>query len=58
MVLTMTDLMEKPLKEILNELDVAEVKTHPDSNNVIQAIEVKYVPKKEGSDEKKRNAFD
>lgn len=57
MALTMTDLTQKPLKDILGEMDVAEVKMHPDSNNVVQAIEVKYVPKKEDSDEKKRNAF-
>lgn len=42
--MTLTEMYNKPMKEVLQECRVVEQKVHTDDNGTIKAIEVKYVP--------------
>ena len=41
----MNDLIDKPLAETLNSMDLVDFKVHSDDNGTIRSIEMKYVPK-------------
>ena len=43
--MTLTDLYNKPMKEVLNNCDIVEQKVHTDDNGDVVAIEMKYKPK-------------
>lgn len=45
----LTELYNKPLIEALKELELTDMKIHPDERGAIKALELKYTEKNEGS---------
>ena len=44
MMITLKDVYEKPLAEILKEMNMVNIEIHNDSSGEIHSIEVKYAP--------------
>lgn len=40
--MTLKDLHSKPLSEIIEQMDMVDLKVHSDNNGVINSIEIKY----------------
>lgn len=51
----LNELYSKTLKEVVEELELADVKVHPDEEGNIRAVELKYVEKKESTQSKTKD---
>lgn len=45
----LNELYSKPLKEVVEGLELADVKVHPDEEGNVRAVELKYMEKKGGA---------
>lgn len=52
--MTLNEFQKKPLSELLNEMDLIEIKAHTDKKGTIRAIEVKYSPKNSPNQETRK----
>lgn len=43
MILKLNEMLEKPLGEVLKEMDLADTKIHSDDSGEIKCIELKYI---------------
>ena len=49
MTLKLNEMLEKPLGEVLKEMDLADTKIHSDDSGEIKCIELKYIDLEENN---------
>lgn len=52
--MTLKDLHSKPLSEIIEQMDIVDLKVHSDNNGVINSIEIKYADSSKADSDKVR----
>lgn len=53
--MTLKDLHSNPLSQIIEQMEMVDLKIHSDNDGTINSIEIKYAAHKEQEDDKKPN---